>query len=208
MRAARDRLRTEERRERDALSAAEQRKRAVAANRDRALHKALECDLADKRLDDVPGIGYMLALSLSAYVRQWGGVDALRHASGNISGIGPARQAALNAWVDAVEAQMPALLAADFPDKARILHEVEQELASLDAEITAGSERLGELRSQLEQLEQEIEPLAHVTLDAFHQALQQPDAPAEGVERYLRGVFAEWEPVPDWFKEIVGGVAE
>jgi hypothetical protein len=57
-------------------------------------------------------------------------------------------------------------------------------------------------------LQAEIESLAQVTSNAFYRALQSPDNFSEAVEHYLRGVFAEWEPVPDWFREIVEGVSD
>ena len=30
---------------------------------------------------------------------------------------------------------------------------------------------------------------------------------SDDVELYLRGVFVKWDPVPDWFREIVEGVS-
>ena len=48
-----------------------------------------------------------------------------------------------------------------------------------------------------------MEPLEGIGVRDFLKAMRDPTHAPEEIEQYQRGVFAEWEAVPDWFKEIV-----
>lgn len=205
---ARNRLEADERREQSALASAKRLKAGWAAGRDDQLRAALEDHVLDTKLRTIPGVGQWLETSLQVYAKSKGGLNALRHAEGHVPGIGPTRQMEIIFWLDALNGRMPDLLAGDFPGKAVIIAQAATELAELDVEIQKRTSNLAGIRAQLDKLKEEIEPLGQVTLAAFRQALEDPQAATEAVERYMRGAFAEWEPVPDWFKEVVGGVAE
>lgn len=207
MRAARDRELQALKQCQSALTQATRRKANWGVEHDRKMRSALEEYILINSLDEIRGIGENLALDLAAYARKHGGLAALRRASGNVSGIGPARQSAIDAWVTGYLTQMPVLLAGDFPGKTEILQASREEFAALSREVEELTAREAVITKKLDRLRAEMKPFDWVTLETFYRALQNPEAPSDDLERYLLGVFAEWEPVPDWFKDIVEGAS-
>ena len=102
---------------------------------------------------------------------------------------------------------MPTLLAGEFPGKADIQKKSTTDLAAIGAEIDKLTAQANAITARLDRLRVEIAPLAQVTPAAFYRALRGSESLPENMEHYLRGAFAEWEPLPEWFKEIVGGVS-
>jgi len=192
---------------RSALDGARKRKADIEARRDHELRRTLEAHILQTRLREIPGIGQALAGQLQYLAQANGGLHALRLASGRVYGIGETRQASIDIWVAACEAQMPTLLAGEFPGKADIQRKATTDLAAVGVEIDKLTAQANAITARLDRLRVEIEPLAQITPAAFYRTLCGSESLPESVERYLRGAFAEWEPVPEWFKEIVGGVS-
>ena len=178
------------------LDRAKKRRAECEASRDRKLRVALDEYTLKHRLREISGIGENLAWSLEYYAKQHGGISALRRAEGNISGIGPARQAAIEFWVAAYQSQVPKLLAEPFPGKAEIEQAVAKELGAMSEEIEKLTAEHAAITAKLDRLRTEIEPLERVRRKSLYEALRNPGAVSEDLERYLRGVFGEWEPVP------------
>ena len=38
--------------------------------------------------------------------------------------------------------------------------------------------------------------------------MEKPDVCNQKIDEYLKGAFAEWEPIPDWFKDLFGEKGE
>jgi hypothetical protein len=207
MREANNRNLQELHRCRSALDGARRRRADIEARRDHELRRTLEAHILQTRLREIPGIGQALAGQLQYLGQANGGLQALRLASGRVYGIGETRQAAIDIWVATCEAQMPILLAGEFPGKADIRGKATTDLAAVGAEIDKLTAQANAITARLDRLRVEIEPLGQVTSAAFYRALSGSESLPENVERYLRGAFAEWEPVPEWFKEIVGGAS-
>lgn len=207
MRTARDRELQALKQCQSALTQATQRKANWGVERERKMRSALETYIITNRLGEIRGIGENLAWNLKAYALKHGGLVALRRASGNVSGIGPARQAAIDAWVTEYMTRMPFLLADDFPGKTEILEASREELPALSRLVEELTAMEAAIKERLDRLQAEMKPFDGVTPETFHRALQNPEALSDDLERYLLGVFAEWEPVPDWFKDIVEGAS-
>lgn len=188
-----------------ALDKANRHRSDVEARRDRELRTALETHIVQTRLREIPGVGQILAEQLRQHVQNHGGLDSLRKASQDVPGIGPSRQASIDHWVASQKAQMSAMLMADFPGKATIVQKAEAELAGANAEINKKTAELAALATRRDRLKAESAPLKQVAPADLYQALQNPEIAPKNVELYLRGIFAEWEPMPDWFKEIMEG---
>jgi hypothetical protein len=57
--------------------------------------------------------------------------------------------------------------------------------------------RLGSLASA------EEDRLSEVTVAHFQQAYRQDKEASEAIDQYLQGAFAEWAPMPSWFKTLI-----
>ena len=187
----------------DALENERRQQAAIHIKRDTDLWRALESHLLQTRLEEIPGIGPMLAAQLQQYAQMGRGLPSLRSASGRVPGIGYARQAAINAWVDSIEANKRTLLSGDFPGKVEIEKQAAAGLEAVGTRIGRLSAEESVQAARLDRLQCEINTLANVTPNTFYLALRGSAPDAEAVGRYLNGVFAAWEPVPDWFKECV-----
>ena len=88
-----------QRRCRSTLDEAKKRQADAQARHDRELRQALEAQILQTRLREIPGIGPTLAAQLQWYAQNDKGLSSLRFASIHVSGIGDARQAAIDAWV-------------------------------------------------------------------------------------------------------------
>ena len=137
-----------------------------------------------------------------------GACTLLRLASGRVYGIGETRQASIDIWVAACEAQMPTLLAGEFPGKADIQRKATTDLAAVGVEIDKLAAQANAITARLNRLRVEIEPLAQITPAAFyHRAEWFRELAGKCGALPAWRTFTEWEPVPEWFKEIVGGVS-
>lgn len=172
----------------------------IQKERDEKLRMTLERQIAQNHLAEVPGIGQKLKQQLlnEIFVSR---IEDFRYSS-RLSGIGEARQRDLNIWVKKFEQQIPSMLAQDFPGKTEIMREHEQELSDLNGPLTERVKKETELKGTYSIVVAAIKKLEQVTLSHFKQALKQPDSENKLLEDYLTGVFAEWEPIPGWFKDL------
>ena len=165
------------------------------------LRLALERHIVHTFFDQVQGIGSTLkARILSSVFR--GHLSDLKRAH-SVQGVGEERQRAINKWIRQYEARIPALLETPYPGKDQILGEYSREKRDLETAIDMLEKRQARLNTRMKQIHNAIVPLEAVSVSDFVKALRDPMYPSVKTDRYLRGVFAEWEPVPDWFKEAI-----
>ncbi len=180
---------------------------ALQTSEQLALQQAAERQLLTQRIHEIPGLGAKLQESLLQLALQQG-LEQLQYAQSAISGIGDARQAAIDAWVARLQPALDAYLQSDFPEKSAL----QQQYAERRAERQA---RLADLAAQQDHwreigacLQAELSRLSQVSQDQFAQALLEPGAPElpqpdDAIAHYLQGVIGEWQPLPDWFNELV-----
>lgn len=174
-------------------------------NKQASLRMTLERAIATEHLQEAPGIGPSLRQSLLTFAFR-NSIKDLRYAQNRVPGIGPSRQATLNWWVDYYEQLIPQLLERDFTGKQQVVQAYEEKSKEPRAQL----ERLAQQQKGLEErfvvVNEKIHSLETVTVQDFYKALQNPAEANPKLEYYLRGIFAAWEPVPNWLKTLYAEV--
>lgn len=168
--------------------------------REKQLRQALERHIAYTYLAQVSGIGPMLRDRIFFSVFR-GHLRDLRRAH-VVRGVGEERQWAINVWVREYEARIPTLLNGPFPGKDQTTRRFSGEKKALETKVEGLTARVANLEAQIARMSEAMEPLQGVGVKDFVRVLRDPTCTSEQIDRYLQGVFAEWEPVPDWFKEV------
>ncbi len=192
------------------LSRAQKQSASLQKEQQDRLRDALEKHIAYDRLTEVDGIGPKLRdRILSATFRSR--ITDLEFA-GRVQGVGASRQQAINRWIQDYENRIDALLDTDFPGKKAIRESYQGKSRNLENHINNLNARCETMNEHLKRLQLWIEKLEKVQVDDFVKALEKPtNAPEvlnDHLDDYIKGVFAEWEPVPKWFKELIAAEAE
>lgn len=164
-----------------------------------ALDGELQKWIATTQLREVPGIGAKRYEQLMHNVFN-GRLDDFLHAKNRVPGIGEATQAALNRWVYNYKQRLPGLMLGDFPGKLPITSAYAQKREVLLTEQRALETRIVALIAAQDPIECELAWLNQVNLRAFQQTYKREDPQ---VDRYMLGVFAEWEKMPEWFRSVM-----
>jgi hypothetical protein len=199
--AARKQLRVQLATASQARREAQQAYKELVRARNGELQSTLVKHLVYTQLDTVPGIGSTLKSRILRWVFQ-GELTDLYQAY-RLDRIGPQCQQAINRWVQRVELQLPELLQEDFPGKADILATYQDRLDTRRRQADAAEQRAAELEELERRVEAALVDLETVTWHDFHEALVAVDGPTEKVRRHILGVFAAWEPMPEWFRQAL-----
>jgi len=186
-----------------ALNTARNEKARLEAHMMDEWQRVLVEHLLMHRLREIRGIGEGLSTSLYFYAHGRSDLKRLHSASTHVHGIGPARQRDINAWVARYEKAMPELIAGDFPGKEEIRSIYAPEIEALEAESTRLSAEEAMIAARIDRLQAAIAPLQKVKRRTLLMALKNIQSTPDEVESYMRGAFPEWEPVPDWFQDLV-----
>jgi hypothetical protein len=198
---ARTRVRSQLKRKLRRHQQAEQTYNRQVQARDQALTRTLVRNLVEAELGSVPGIGPVLKSKIIDRVFR-GRLNDL-HGAYRLEGIGSRRQREISRWVCRVEGQLPQRIQEDFTGKAQIMAAYREDLAKRRCQLDAMQQRIAELQALDAQIDAVLEDLAAVTWEDFHKALSDPSCPSAAVQRYIVGVFAAWEPMPEWFQHAV-----
>lgn len=201
LRDAHKRLSNERRQCLKQLTVANSRLTSLKRDQQKELINVLARHLAQNHLFEVPGIGPALQKRILSEVFRGKLTDL--HNAYQVQGVGQNRQWAVSEWVRDYEKRLPALIKTDFPGKEGVVARYKGPLDELDARIRGLTARQADLEQQMARLEPEIAKLEVVTEADFVKALKDPTNASDELDGYLRGVFAAWEPIPDWFKDIV-----
>lgn len=169
--------------------------------RAQSLKKALCRHLAETELAQIDGIGPKLRDRILRYSFD-GTLRSLCRAY-QVRGVGQQKQWGINRWVEKKERELPSLMKGHYPNKKEIIQEhdrkertLKKKLKDVEAQINSAN-RIKDLASA------EEERLRDVTVAHFRQAYMQDREASEAVDRYLQGAFAEWVPMPSWFKTLI-----
>lgn len=184
----------------DKLKESKTRQSLLNAKRQSTLLQALETHLARTRLQEVPGIGEQRQSAILQIAFK-GSLSDLKYA-GQVPGIGEQTQRAINQWVDAIKRQIPQLLQEDFPGKHKIELKHQQQMQEMTKAISEYSRKKQRFEMYLRRIDIELAWLESVKIKDFKQALKTNQS-TEKLDRYIQGVFAEWEAVPDWFGALM-----
>jgi hypothetical protein len=183
------------------LHSARQRLARLDQERGKKLRQILELHIAYTYLDQVRGVGSTLKdrILRTVFPRR---LRDLKRAH-TVHGVGQEKQWAINHWIREYEARIPALLKGPFPGKNRIIKEYGTEKAALEIRTEELTQRKASLGKWVGQISEAMGPLQGVSVREFVKAIQEPGQPTDKIDRYLRGVFAEWESTPDWFRQVI-----
>jgi hypothetical protein len=189
------------------IQAANKQKRDYLEIRDRKLRSNVAQWLVETRLQEVHGIGNTLKSEIIRTVFH-GDLNDLRQAY-RVDGVGPERQEAINHWITHYQKQIPYYLTKYFPGKEEILQEYERAVLAQDRLIQEYEAAQKPIKERLVPINRELSWLKEVKAKDFFQAYQDPEFErGDEIDRYFRGVFAEWEPMPDWFRAEVRSGAD
>lgn len=158
--------------------------------------------LVENRLQEIHGIGPQQKTAILQQVFR-GKLSDLQHASKTVPGITPKIQYEINRWVAQNQKALPDLINQDFPGKAVVDGKYYPEIESLEWLAHTLESENRPLQEKLQRIDAELTWLNQITPNTFLKSLRRPEQVNPELDRYLYGVFAEWEPVPEWFREIV-----
>jgi len=175
--------------------------KSLEKQRKNRLRQALSYHLINTRLTEIPGVGDKRKEQILEflYITR---LSDLHHAY-QVPGIGEQTQQAISQWVKRYRKQVPKLLKQDFPGKADIEAEFKELMIIKQRQLKGKERRLQNLESKRNRLDQELNWLEPIQEKHFRKALSSPNDPYPELDRYLQGVFAEWESIPNWFQEAI-----
>ena len=186
---------------RSRIASSRQQLDAARAKRSRELRSTLSRHLAEEQLTDVPGIGSELSARIIAICFR-GNLRDLRRAD-SVPGVGPTRQQAIVRWVSLMERRLPNLLAGDFPGKQQIVTKYSKQELALTERMRQEEKALDRERSLQDKAATAATQLEVVGPSHFREALRKRGPSSPVPPQYLTGVYSPWEPMPDWFEDLL-----
>jgi hypothetical protein len=170
------------------------------------LHKALCTYIVQTRLTEVAGVGKRLKERIITTCFD-GTLESLRRAS-VVRGVGQEKMMAINIWINQVRDELPFLLKHDFPGKGEIKKKYSEQRRQLNKSLEPVKKTCEEATKLLAIAESKLKKLEQVGVADFRRALHGDAVAAKRVGLYSQGAFAEWEPVPAWYREIISAKYE
>ncbi len=109
----------------------------------------------------------------------------------------------INIWIKKYEQQIPMMLQQDFPGKLQTIQTYSKEIVTTKTKLDDVTARHYQIQSWIAQINEEIKKLEQVKPQKFKSVMEGKMPTDDSVEHYLKGVFAEWEPIPDWLKKAM-----
>ena len=165
------------------------------------LLRALCRHIAETQLTQIDGIGPKLRDRIIMYSFD-GTLRSLRGAY-RVRGVGRQKQRGIQRWVEQRERQLPLLTKQDYPNKREINDEYDQKERKLRKTLKEVEKEIDSMSQLRSVASAEEERLSQVIVAHFRQAYGQDKEASEAVDQYLQGTFAEWAPMPPWFKTLI-----
>lgn len=170
------------------------------------LNKDLQLELENfivrNYLTQVPGIGKQLSQKIIRQVFR-GHLDDLRKASTIVQGIGENKQQMINRWISKYQRMNPKSFVPPHPEREKIVIEGEKEISKQRKKIEDLKQQKAIIAEKINVLTGAIKELSETKEVDFLQARLSAENATKKVEKYQNGVFSEWEPIPEWFKEAI-----
>jgi hypothetical protein len=164
--------------------------------------KLLETQIVREHIHEIPGIGQKFGELIMSRVFH-SRLSDLKYASSTLRGIGDGRQKQINIWIRSWESLLPELLNQDFPGKKQAIEIYTDKIQSISVSIKVLEKKIEKLQAYCDKCNEYIRRLEEISVRDFEVALSRETQSDPRILFYLTGVFPEWEPMPDWFKEIV-----
>lgn len=163
--------------------------------------REVEKNIVLERFQEVNGIGPNLSSRIINGVFR-GRLKDLRYAY-RIHGVGETKQHSINQWIRSYENRLTEIVASDFKGKQTIVDTFDQRREETHKEIFNVKAALEFVETKLAMLEQEIQKLESVSVDDFVAAYHGEKKKTKEIDYFLKGVFGEWESMPDWYKWVM-----
>ena len=160
----------------------------------------LEAKIVEEEFGKLPGVGPKLRQNILGEVFH-GRLNDLRNAS-RVRGVGASRQQVINDWIAQCRARISGGSYTDAEAKARFKHMYREQVAALGAQRAQLEAQHKALSGAIQQAEHAFRRFEAVRLDHFQKALTTSKPAALVPDWYFQGVYAAWEPVPDWFRAV------
>lgn len=174
---------------------------ALEAARQHELLQELEHRLLQTRLDEVPGIGQALKQRILTTLHARRLSDL--HQAYTVSGVGENRQYEINQWIHQYTQRLPQLVNEPFPGRETIIKKYESQIAETKRALAEQQRRETTLVQRLATIEPHYTWLQTIDAQTFEKAALGVSDDTTAITRYTIGLFAEWEPIPEWFKAIM-----
>lgn len=184
------------------LEAARKKRAELVDDQNATLQSKLATLIVENNLQEVYGVGEKLKGEITRSVFR-GRLSDLHRTDWRVRGIGDQKQRAISQWVRQYEAQMPSLMKAGFSGQEAIVMKYHQQIAAQDKMIEAQETRQAVLGERIRHLTEELGKLDIISERDFVRALTDPEGGSDRLDAYLHGVFAEWESMPEWFREAI-----
>jgi hypothetical protein len=171
-------------------------------SRHNALAEIIETTIFERYITEIPGIGDKLKgqLKTKVFRKQ---LSDLRSASALINGIGDNRQDLINNWIRSWENKIPILIEEQFYGKDKIEKQFQPKILEKNKEIQKLKNELITVQTKISRINKHISTLNDITVNDFKNAIVDHDHKNEKLDAYSQGLFPEWEPIPDWFIELI-----
>jgi len=173
------------------------------------LRAALTEWIVNDRLTEVNGIGETLALQIRTKVFR-GNLSDL-HQAHQVPGISVNRQAAIDTWIHFYESKFTDLERWSYPRKETIEQNYHQKLSEQRDLIAEIGEQLAAVRTDIVEIDSVLALLSKISeadlaaslIQSSKEQFARDGALLDDIDGYFRGLFADWETVPDWFQELI-----
>jgi len=183
------------------MKSLQQKHRYIEDSTHKDLLKELEHYIVTTRIFEVPGIGKRLGEAIIRHIYK-DSINDLRYAW-RIQGIGDNKQYEINRWISFYEREMPRLLKKDFPGKKHLLLVAAKKIYVINEEIEKLQERKTTLENKLKLIHPWIEKLGKVSREDFINARFDGHNHHKEIVSFINGIYGEWEPMPEWFKDVL-----
>ncbi len=183
----------------DSIQTAQKETLRLKTIRDQKLKDALVHYLVHERLTDIPGIGASRKADILRNIYKGQLMDL--HRAHLLPGIGEQTQAAINEWVRNQQINLSRLLQENFPGRQPIDSWYHHTLLAKEQEVATARKHLVPIEKHIDVIETKLLWLEKISKNDFYKALKNPDTASPELNDYIQGVFGEWEPVPQWFRD-------
>lgn len=198
---ARHHLLQQQKAEQHVINAAQKEIKRLEAQQRQELEQVLTDYLVKERLTDVSGIGKARHADIVWRIYK-GNLTDLQRAH-QLPGIGQRTQGAINQWVRHYRKNFAKLLQENFPGKQQVILAYRNAVATQREKIDSAKKVSRTVQVKLDRIEPALNRLENVTVKDFYRVLKDPTASTPDLDHYIQGVFAEWEPIPDWFLKAI-----
>jgi len=179
----------------------------VEEEKEKKLVEILSRQLIKTYLPDAEGIGEKLTKKILDECFD-GTLESLRYAY-IVNGVGDSKQYGINEWLGPMERKFQYQLGQDFPGKMEIMEGYTKKHGDLKNRLKEVSEKLRKMEELGKEADKQRLFLEGVKFKHFMRSYFEPAGKDTSIERYILGVHPEWEPMPEWFRDLLeeyGGV--